>query len=150
MNCSRCFNPINILIECNLCAEQFCSNECFLYHNQEYHQSHYEQSQIENSTNNNSFLNYARLSNLQSPFLVTGVMNYDYITYDPKTYSINVWDAKYSSTGTYPNSVKGFGSDKWMKDVLEAIHEIEDPQLRQLAMDAYINERIEWLIFRWP
>ena len=83
MNCSRCFKPINILIECNLCAEQFCSNECFLYHNQDYHQSHYEQSQIENSTNNNSFLNYARLSNLQSPFLVMGAMNYDFIKYDP-------------------------------------------------------------------
>ena len=84
MNCSRCLNSTNTLIECNLCEEKFCSNECYQYHNQDFHQSNLEQSQIDNSiNNNNSFINYARSSHYQSPFLVKGVMNYDYIRYDP-------------------------------------------------------------------
>ena len=82
MNCSICLNSIITLKECNLCKEKCCSNECILYHNKEYHQCNLDHSQIDNNTNNNSFLNYARLSHHQSPFLVTGVMNYDYITYD--------------------------------------------------------------------
>ena len=84
MNCSKCGNYINTPKECILCQEKFCSEECIICHNQIYHQSNLEHSQIESSINNNSFLNYARESNsLQSPFLVTGIMNYDYIRYDP-------------------------------------------------------------------
>ena len=84
MNCSKCGNYINTPKECILCQEKFCSEECIIYHNQIYHQSNLDHSHIESSINNNSFLNYARESNsLQSPFLVTGIMNYDYIRYDP-------------------------------------------------------------------
>ena len=84
MNCSRCGNYINNVKECILCLDKFCSEECITHHNQFFHQSNIEQSHNDNIVNNNSFFNYARESmNIQSPFLVGGIMNYDYIVYDP-------------------------------------------------------------------
>ena len=84
MKCSNCQNVVISPRECNLCQEKFCSEECILSHNQLYHQSNLEESHIDNSINNNSFLNYAKEeSNRSSPFLIKGIMNYDYIKYDP-------------------------------------------------------------------
>ena len=84
MNCSRCGNYISIAKECFLCQEKFCSEECIIYHNQFFHQLNIEHSHIDSIMNNNSFFNFAQESlGLQSPFLVRGIMNYDYITYDP-------------------------------------------------------------------
>ena len=84
MKCSNCQNFILILRECNLCLEKLCSEECIISHNQIFHQPNLEESHIDNSINNNSFLNYAKEeSHISSPFLVKGIMNYDYITYDP-------------------------------------------------------------------
>ena len=84
MNCSRCGNYINIAKECFLCQEKFCSEECIIYHNQFFHQLNIEHSHIDSTMNNNSFFNFAQESlGIQSPFLVRGIMNYDYITYDP-------------------------------------------------------------------
>ena len=74
----------------------------------------------------------------------------DYITYDPATGQINVWDAKYSSKGKWPKTAKGFGSEKWLEEVKEAIEKIADPKLRKEVMDAFNNGEINWKIFKWP
>ena len=97
MNCSICQNLILILSECKLCQEKFCSEECCFSHNQIYHQSNLDQSNIDNSVNNSSFLNYVKeKSQLQSPFLVLGIMNYDNIIYDPM-YSLENFNLIYSN-----------------------------------------------------
>ena len=97
MKCSICQNFISIPRECKLCKETLCSDECYISHNQIFHQSNLEQSKIDNSINNNSFLNYAKeTSQIQSPFLVLGIMNYDYIVYDPM-YSLENFTLIYSN-----------------------------------------------------
>ena len=83
MNCSKCFNPIITLIKCKLCQKKFCSNECLLYHTNFEHPNENIQKN-DNLNNNNSFLNIEKgESHHQSPFLVSGIMNQDQISYDP-------------------------------------------------------------------
>ena len=78
MKCSRCFYLIITPIECKICKEKLCSENCFISHNQINHKTIIEQ------LSNNSSLNYSqRISNFNSPFFVKGVMNYGYIIYNP-------------------------------------------------------------------
>ncbi|MBO4617184.1 MAG: hypothetical protein J5717_07505 [Lachnospiraceae bacterium] len=74
----------------------------------------------------------------------------DYITYDAESGYINVYDAKYSFKGIHPTTAKGFGTKKWMIEILEAINELADPELKALALDAYNKNMIAWRIFPWP
>ena len=83
MKCSKCLNIINTPIKCNLCQDQFCCEECILFHNKLYHKSIADPTH-EQSINNNSFLNYARETPVSESFyFVKGTMNYDSIEYDP-------------------------------------------------------------------
>ena len=84
MNCSNCQNYIITFIKCNLCQEKLCSEECLFSHNQIFHQFSIEESHLDNSIYNNSFLNSAKEeTQISSPFLVNGIINNDYIIYDP-------------------------------------------------------------------
>lgn len=74
----------------------------------------------------------------------------DYITFDPNTQTINVWDAKYSSIGKWSNSAKGFGSQSWLDEIQKAINNISDPILKQQLQNAFDNGKIDWKIFKWP
>ena len=74
----------------------------------------------------------------------------DFITYNVKTKHINIWDAKYSSTGRWPKSAKGFGTQKWLEETRLAIESIADPEFRNEVLDAFENGRIDWIIFEWP
>ena len=86
---------------------------------------------------------------IQAPGVVTA-SGPDYITYDPESQTINVWDAKYSSSGKWPNSVQGFKSEKWLDEVEEAINNLDDLDLKNEILDAFKNNRIDWQIFKWP
>lgn len=86
---------------------------------------------------------------IQAPGKVTAT-GPDYITFDPKTQTVNVWDSKYSSTGSWPNSAQGFGSQAWMNETKQAIDNISDPVLRQQVQNAFNNGNVNWQIFKWP
>lgn len=47
-------------------------------------------------------------------------------------------DAKCSSTGKWPNSAKGFGSQSWLNETQQAINNISDPALKQQMQNAFI------------
>jgi filamentous hemagglutinin len=74
----------------------------------------------------------------------------DYITFDPKTQTINIYDSKYSSTGKWPNSAKGFGSQAWLDETQKAINNISNSTLKQQVQNAFNNGNISWQIFKWP
>ena len=58
---------------------------------------------------------------IQGPGKITAV-GPDYITYDPATGDINVWDAKYSSTGRFPSGLSASKLSSWMPDVSAAVN----------------------------
>lgn len=86
---------------------------------------------------------------IQEPGKVTA-SGPDYITFNPKTQTVNIWDSKYSSTGKWPNSAKGFGSKSWLNETQQAINSISDPVLKQQVQAAFDNGNINWQIFKWP
>ena len=86
---------------------------------------------------------------LQEPGVVTA-SGPDYITYNPDTGYINVWDAKYSSGGRWPTSAKGFGSEEWLSEVEEAINRLGNSDLKDEIKNAFENGKIDWKIFKWP
>ncbi|EGO62671.1 hypothetical protein, partial [Acetonema longum] len=86
---------------------------------------------------------------IQAPGKVTAT-GPDFITYDPLHQTINVWDSKFSSTGRWPSSAQGFGSQAWLDETKQAIAKITDPVLRKQAQNAFNNGNIEWKIFEWP
>ena len=86
---------------------------------------------------------------VQPPGVVTQA-GPDFITYNPNTKIITVWDAKYSSTGRWPSTAKGFRSQAWLDAVKDAINSIKDPALKSEIMSAYNNGQIRWSIFTWP
>ena len=83
MKCSTCFNNINKYKKCNICQEKFCSEECISVHNRLYHK--FLLNQIDSqSINNYSLSNYRpKTTNIESTFLVKGILNFNYIIYDP-------------------------------------------------------------------
>ena len=86
---------------------------------------------------------------VQPPGVVTQA-GPDFITYNPNAKIITVWDAKYSSTGRWPSTAKGFRSQAWLDAVKDAINTIKDPALKSEIMSAFNNGQIRWSIFKWP
>ncbi|WP_371375258.1 VWA domain-containing protein [Sporomusa aerivorans] len=86
---------------------------------------------------------------IQSPEKITAT-GPDYITYNPKTQTITVWDSKYSLNQNWPNSAKGFESEKWINETKNAIDNIQDSDLREQVKDAFKNGKIKWQLFKWP
>ncbi|ABS26524.1 RHS repeat domain-containing protein [Anaeromyxobacter sp. Fw109-5] len=75
----------------------------------------------------------------------------DFITYDPKSESIVVWDAKYRSSGKgYPKSLPPKKLKAWMPEVRKAVEALPDEALRAAAKDALENNRVTGEIFKWP
>ncbi|MBR4085815.1 MAG: hypothetical protein IKK33_16180, partial [Lachnospiraceae bacterium] len=86
---------------------------------------------------------------IQAPGKVTA-SGPDFITYNPNTGRVNIWDSKYSSKGKWPKTAKGFGTKKWLDETKEAIENISDTTLRDEIMDAFNNGKISWIIYKWP
>jgi hypothetical protein len=72
----------------------------------------------------------------------------DYITYDPDTETINVWDAKYSSSGKFPSSLSPSKLASWMQQVDAAVNEYNGPEAAQ-AQDALVNGQVSGGIFTY-
>jgi filamentous hemagglutinin len=86
---------------------------------------------------------------IQAPGKVT-LPGPDYITFDPAAGKIVVWDSKFSSTGKFPTSAKGFEARSWLNQVNSAIQSIKEPMLKEQAQKAFSNGMIEWKIYTWP
>jgi hypothetical protein len=86
---------------------------------------------------------------IQPPGKVTAT-GLDFITYDPVTDQINIWDAKYSRTQAWPRTAAGFGSKAWLTETSEAISQMSDAAQRAKAQAAFDAGRINWNIFTWP
>ncbi len=52
---------------------------------------------------------------IQAPGKVTA-SGPDFITYNPNTGRVNIWDSKYSSKGKWPKTAEGFGTKKWLDE----------------------------------
>jgi hypothetical protein len=75
----------------------------------------------------------------------------DFITYNPETRSVVVWDAKYRGPGgRYPKTLPAKQLKSWMKEVRSAVDALEDADLRHLATEALENGRLTGEIFKWP
>lgn len=86
---------------------------------------------------------------IQAPGKVTAT-GPDFITFDSSTGRIIVWDSKYSSTGRFPSTAKGFGTQSWLDQTKTAIDALSDPALRAQAQKAFQNNMIDWQIYKWP
>lgn len=87
---------------------------------------------------------------IQGPGKVTekGV---DFLTYDPKSESIVVWDAKYRSSGKgFPARLPVTKLKAWMPEVRRAVEALKDEELKAKALDALQNNRVTGRIFKWP
>jgi hypothetical protein len=75
----------------------------------------------------------------------------DFITFDPKSESVVVWDAKYRSSGKgYPKSLSPTKLKAWMPEVRKAVEALPDEALRAAASEALENNRVTGEIFKWP
>ena len=86
MKCSRCRNSIKSIHQCDICKQNFCSEDCLISHSTLYHQSNISSPIMTHSlNNNNSFFINRKDYNLNkefSPFLVKGIFNKKEIEYD--------------------------------------------------------------------
>jgi RHS repeat-associated protein len=73
----------------------------------------------------------------------------DYITYDPATEDIVVYDAKYRSNGSYPKSISAAKQAKWMPYVKSAVKGYSGADADQIRA-ALDNGDIRWQVFAWP
>jgi RHS repeat-associated protein len=78
----------------------------------------------------------------------------DFITYNPESDTINVWDAKYSSIGQRPNVDPETFVTKWWPYITRAVVAyVENPANTAYIdeiQEAYINDQIVGRVFRWP
>lgn len=86
---------------------------------------------------------------IEAPGSITAV-GPDFITFDSINDEIVVWDAKYSFSQNFPSTASGFGSQKWLNMIQEAINNIQDSNLQQTVQNAFDNGNIDWRIFSWP
>lgn len=87
---------------------------------------------------------------IEAPGVVTAP-GVDYVTYNPITEEIVLWDAKYRSEGgSYPGAVSDAQLKRWTSQLENTIRNLPDGDLKRDALDAYEQGRIKPEIFRWP
>lgn len=87
---------------------------------------------------------------IQSPGKVSAT-GPDYITYDPASGNVIVWDSKYRGPGgSYPSNLPADKVNSWMPQVSDAIHNLPPGPLRDAAIDALQSGKVQGQIFRWP
>jgi len=75
----------------------------------------------------------------------------DFITYDPQSKFIIVWDAKYRVSGTgYPTSLSATTLRQWIPDVRDAINALPEGPFKWQVSNALESGRVSGSIFRWP
>jgi RHS repeat-associated protein len=82
---------------------------------------------------------------LQGPSKITAT-GPDYITYDPDSDEINVWDSKYSSSGTFPSSLSSAKLSSWMPQIGSAVSAYDGPYATEIQ-EAFNNGQISGRIF---
>lgn len=87
---------------------------------------------------------------IQSPGKVTAP-GVDYVTYDPESRDIVLWDSKYRSEGgSYPAHVSDAQIKRWTNDLENTISSLPDSDLKREVMSAFREGRIKGEISRWP
>lgn len=75
----------------------------------------------------------------------------DYITYDPATRSVIVWDAKYRAPGgSYPSSLPASKLQAWQTEIINSVKNMPDGLAKTSAESALNAGRVEGRIFKWP
>jgi uncharacterized protein RhaS with RHS repeats len=70
----------------------------------------------------------------------------DYITWDPDSDTINVWDAKYSSSGRYSSGVPSAQLNSWYPQIQSAVADYSGPGFKDVQ-EAFINGNVVGRIF---
>ena len=68
---------------------------------------------------------------IQGPSKVTST-GLDFITYDPIFKKINVWDAKYSSSGRFPSGLPASKLGSWNSQISDAVQSYTGPYADQI------------------
>jgi hypothetical protein len=84
---------------------------------------------------------------IQGPGKITAT-GPDFITYDPNTDEINVWDAKYSTSESFPASLSASKLASWMPMVKAAVMNYAGPDAAAIQ-DAFNNGQIAGRIFAY-
>ena len=75
----------------------------------------------------------------------------DYITYDPATRSVIVWDAKYRAPGgSYPSTLPPSKLQAWQTEIINSVKSMPDGLAKTSAENALKAGRVEGRIFKWP
>ena len=75
----------------------------------------------------------------------------DYVTYDPRSRTVFLWDSKYRGAGgSYPSSVPSSKLPEWTNEARTAVESMQDSPLKTEILDALNNGRVDPQIFRWP
>jgi len=76
----------------------------------------------------------------------------DYMTYNPKTRRLHIWDAKYRQTRQYPASPTAKQKSDWRTEARKYIKEEFDgtDKLRPELLDALNKNRVTFEIYGWP
>lgn len=73
----------------------------------------------------------------------------NFITYNPTDDIINVWDAKYSSSGTFPSSLSASKLSSWSPWIKGAVANYSGKYSNEIT-NAYNNGQIQGLLFTYP
>jgi hypothetical protein len=82
---------------------------------------------------------------IQGPGKITAV-GPDYITFDPEADTINVWDAKYSSSGRFPSGLSASKLAAWNPQVAAAVANYSGPYATEIQ-EAFANGQVAGQIF---
>uniref|UniRef100_A6W0N5 Uncharacterized protein n=1 Tax=Marinomonas sp. (strain MWYL1) TaxID=400668 RepID=A6W0N5_MARMS len=75
----------------------------------------------------------------------------DYITYDPESGEIILWDSKYRKEGgSYPSSVSESKTSRWKVEAKNAIEKMPEGALKNSVLKAFENGKVKAEISRWP
>jgi len=75
----------------------------------------------------------------------------DYITYDPSSRSLIVWDAKYRAEGgRYPASLPASKLQAWQTEIVNSVKNMPEGPHKAAAESALKSGRVEGRIFKWP
>ena len=85
---------------------------------------------------------------IQAPGKVTA-NGPDFVTYDPNARTINVWDAKYSSSGTFPSTLSASKLASWQSQVGSAVERYSGPYEAEIVK-AFENGSIRGRIYGYP
>ncbi|MBN9619292.1 MAG: RHS repeat protein, partial [Actinobacteria bacterium] len=84
---------------------------------------------------------------IQAPGKITAT-GPDYITYDPDSDEIVVWDAKYSSSGRFPSGIPASQMASWNSRIASVVQDYSGPYAQQIQQ-AFSNGSVRGQIFAY-